>query len=219
MDNPCYKCGHTVEEGTPFCPHCGAPQIRVVLATAPASASSSAAIAANAANGIAGPPIAGDAVLHGARVFRPCALAAVAASILVLLGLNLFVALLGAGFLAVVFYRQQMPGLSVKAAAGARLGALSGLLFFACLALVSAAGVVVMGGAKAREQIYEGAQKWMASRAADPQMQAALDQFKTPDGFAVALIGGCLLLLVFCVVLACIGGSLGGIVFGPRDRT
>ena len=32
MEQPCYKCGQTVEEGIPFCPHCSAPQIRVVVA-------------------------------------------------------------------------------------------------------------------------------------------------------------------------------------------
>jgi hypothetical protein len=31
MDHPCYKCGHSVEDGKPFCSQCGAPQIRVLL--------------------------------------------------------------------------------------------------------------------------------------------------------------------------------------------
>lgn len=29
MDHTCYKCGASIQEGTPFCPQCGAPQIRV----------------------------------------------------------------------------------------------------------------------------------------------------------------------------------------------
>ena len=31
MDHPCYKCGHSVEDGKPFCLECGAPQIRVAM--------------------------------------------------------------------------------------------------------------------------------------------------------------------------------------------
>ena len=29
MEHPCHKCGAAVEDGTPFCKQCGAPQIRV----------------------------------------------------------------------------------------------------------------------------------------------------------------------------------------------
>ena len=31
MDHPCYKCGHSIEDGKPFCSQCGAPQIRVAM--------------------------------------------------------------------------------------------------------------------------------------------------------------------------------------------
>ena len=31
MPYSCHKCGSSLEEGTPFCPHCGAPQIRVAM--------------------------------------------------------------------------------------------------------------------------------------------------------------------------------------------
>src|ERR1051326_7417864 len=29
MDHACHQCGQEIEEGTPFCRHCGAPQIRI----------------------------------------------------------------------------------------------------------------------------------------------------------------------------------------------
>ena len=219
MEVPCYKCGQAVDEGIPFCPDCAAPQIRVVIAQPAAALAGEPAGVAHAGPIVADSSSATESAVRPARVFRPCVLAAIAGSILVFLGLNFFVATLGAGFLSVVFYRQQVAGLVIKASAGARLGALSGLCFFACFALLCGAGAAVMGGAKAREQIYEGAQKWMAARASDPQMQAAFEQFKTPDGFIVAVIGGCLMLLVVCVILAGIGGSLGGMVFGSRNRT
>src|SRR5512146_1503001 len=30
MEHACHKCGAAVEDGVPFCPHCNAPQIRVM---------------------------------------------------------------------------------------------------------------------------------------------------------------------------------------------
>src|ERR1700722_13430012 len=38
MDQSCYKCGHTVENGKAFCSQCGAPQIRVVMPEAVSAA-------------------------------------------------------------------------------------------------------------------------------------------------------------------------------------
>ena len=40
MDHPCYKCGHLVEDGKPFCAQCGAPQIRVAMPEALTQAAS-----------------------------------------------------------------------------------------------------------------------------------------------------------------------------------
>src|SRR5271166_1183242 len=148
MEHPCYKCGQLLEEGRPFCPHCLAPQIRVVVAE-PVSGSG---------------PFAEDALISQAstvlpatetvpvlalpmrwsHALKPCALAALVASVLMMLGLNLLVAMLSVGFLAVVFYRQGQPNLEVKSWAGARLGALSGLLWFATSAILETLAVVFL---------------------------------------------------------------------------
>ena len=42
MDHSCYKCGHSVEDGKPFCGQCGAPQIRVPMPEAVAIATEDA---------------------------------------------------------------------------------------------------------------------------------------------------------------------------------
>jgi hypothetical protein len=92
-----------------------------------------------------------------------------------LLGLNLLVALLSAGFLAVVFYRQRQDGVGIRAGSGARLGALSGLLYFGVLSLLGAlAASLPDARTKIRGQIIENAHKWAASRPGDPQVQDAL---------------------------------------------
>ncbi|HET6178724.1 MAG TPA: hypothetical protein VFE61_17485 [Candidatus Sulfotelmatobacter sp.] len=158
--------------------------------------------------------------MQWSQALKPCALAALVASLLMALGLNPLVTLLSVGFLAVVFYRQSRPGAVVKAASGARLGALSGILCFAMTTiLVALAATVPDFRTKMRDQILENAQKWAASRPADPQIQAALEQLKTPEGLVMALIVGSIFLFVFSIAVASLGGALGGSILGRRDRT
>lgn len=224
MEQPCYKCGQTVEEGIPFCPHCSAPQIRVVIAEPAPSLVPAAEIAVGAQASAVLPASQTIPVLalpmQWSQALKPCALAALVASLLMALGLNPLVTLLSVGFLAVVFYRQSRPGAVVKAASGARLGALSGILCFAMTTiLVALAATVPDFRTKMRDQILENAQKWAASRPADPQIQAALEQLKTPEGLVMALIVGSIFLFVFSIAVASLGGALGGSILGRRDRT
>src|SRR5206468_6389886 len=107
MEQPCYKCGQTVEEGTPFCPHCSAPQIRVIIAEPPplplAFAAATTTHEATVLPASQTVPVLA-LPMQWSQAFRPCALAAVVASLLMSLGLNPFVAMFSVGFLAVVFY-------------------------------------------------------------------------------------------------------------------
>jgi len=224
MEQPCYKCGQTVEEGTPFCPHCSAPQIRVVIAEpAPRPLAYSAAAATSQDSDVL--PVSQTVPLlalpmQWSQAIRPCALAALVASILMSLGLHPLVAMISVGFLAVVLYRQRQPGIMIKAAAGARLGALSGILSFGMTALLVALAATVPDlRAKLREQMIENVQKWAASHPADPQTQAILAQLKTHEGLVMALVVGSILLFVLSIVLSSLGGALGGAILGRRDRS
>jgi len=221
MEQPCYKCGQAVEEGVPFCPHCSAPQIRVVLAEPPPGSVVAASVSA-ATDGTAVLPIAPNSPglpIRGAHVLKPCALAAIVSSVLVMLGLNLFVAIVAAGFLAVVFHRQRLPGGPPNAIAGAGIGALGGLMFFAfTAALMALASAFPDFRAKFREQLIESAQKWVSSRPADPQIQAALEQLKTPEGFVMSMVLAAIIFLILCPLIASLGGALAGSVFGRRNK-
>jgi hypothetical protein len=213
MEKPCYKCGQSVEEGVPFCLHCSAPQIRVVIAGPPPNASAS--IDAVAVSPVEVPQTLPGAVLsmRWSHAIQPCALAALVATVLMVLGLNTFVAMLGTGLLAVIFYRQRRSGIAVKALSGARLGALSGVLCFGMasfLAAIAATSPDVR--AKVHEQVMENAKKWAVPPA---QMQAALDQLKTPEGLVMVLI----VAGIFCIVVAGLGGALGGAILGRRDKS
>src|ERR1700728_4999346 len=141
MEQLCYKCRQTVEEGVPFCPHCSAPQIRVVLAepVTPVAAAFSSAESQPSTVLPASQTLPVLALpMQWSQALKPCALAALVATLLMALGLNPFVAMLCVGFLAVVFYRQRRPEWRVKAASGARLGAISGILCFSFTSILIA---------------------------------------------------------------------------------
>jgi hypothetical protein len=72
---------------------------------------------------------------------------------------------------------------------------------------------------KFREAIIENAQKWATAHGGDAQVQAALDQMKTPEGFVMMLILGGILLLISSILLGALGGALSGGIFGRRNRS
>jgi hypothetical protein len=222
MEQPCYKCGQAIDEGIPFCPHCKAPQIRVVIAEPVPAPIPLAATATPQGSAVLAPPPSVPVLaipMEWPKAVIPSALAALVASLLMTLGLNFFVAMLSAGFLAVVFYRQRQRGAVTKASTGARLGALSGLFCSGLTALLAALAATVPDlRTKMREQIIENAQKWSAGPP-DPQLQAALDLMKTPQGLAMVLIVGGIFLLVLSIALGTLGGALGGAILGRRDKS
>ena len=222
MEQPCYKCGQLLEEGRVFCPHCMAPQIRVVVAEPVA-----AAVPLSEAAGLPqseSPLSATETVpvlalpMHWSQAIKPCALAALVASVLMLLGLHPLVAMFSVGFLAVVFYRQSNPGSEIRAWAGARLGALSGLLWFATSAVLGALRVLVMHQGPEIQKTLLQVIDQTASRTNDPQAIAILDRFKSPDGLEFLMV----FILIFgfftAIVLGAAGGALSGTIMGRRNK-
>lgn len=151
--------------------------------------------------------------MRWAQALQPCAVSALLAVVVMFLGLAPPAAVLGAGFLAVAFYRRRHPGTVIKAGMGAQLGAASGLFCSVFLGVsVAMAAMVPDVRAKLREQLLESIEK-AASRSGDAQ--AAAEILKTPEGLAMMLI---IATLIF-VLLATIGGALGGAFLSRRDRT
>jgi len=221
MEHPCYKCDQILEEGRAFCPHCGAPQIRVLVSEAV-----QAAPPVESTDSATGERPASETVpvlavpMRWSQALKPCGFAAVIGTLLMALGLTPAVAMFSAGFLSVLLYRQIRPGIAIGAATGARLGALGGLLWFGIAAVLAAAAATVPDlRAKIQEQVIDNATKWAAAHPPDPRIQAGLDQLKTPEGFVMMLIIGGVMMLVISVVLSTVGGSLAGALFGRRDPT
>jgi hypothetical protein len=209
-----------VDEGTPFCPHCAAPQIRVViaepaplpLAYAGATAQDSTVLPASQTVPVLALP------MQWSQAFRPCALAAVVASLLMALGLNPFVAMVSVGFLAVVFYRQSQREILIKPAIGAGLGALAGLLWFAMSSILEALVVILFHkGPELSSELVKRIQQ-AASQTTDPQILAMFDRLKSPGGLEVLMLTGLVFAFLASIVLGGLGGLLGGALLGRRDK-
>src|SRR6202042_853641 len=179
MEQLCYKCRQIVEEGVPFCPHCSAPQIRVVLAepVTPVAAAFSSAASQDSTVLPASQTLPVLALpMQWSQALKPCALAALVASLLMSMGLNPFVAMFSVGFLAVVFYRQGRREITIKIGTGAGLGALGGLLWFAMWSILEALIVIFLHkGPDLRNELVIRIQQ-AASQTSDPQVLAVLER-------------------------------------------
>lgn len=221
MEQPCYKCGQAVEEGRPFCPHCSAPQIRVLLPE-PEPALGTFAEAIAAPNDRVDLPASQTVPvlalpMQWSQALKPCALAAVVASLLMYLGLNPFVAMFCVGFLAVLFYRQVRREANIRARTGAALGSLGGLLWFAMSAILETSLLLITHkGGELRAQLLSRVQQ-AASQTTDPQVLAIFDRFKTPDGLEMLMLMGIIFALFASIVLGGLGGTVAGSIFKRRQ--
>jgi hypothetical protein len=220
MEQPCYKCGQAVEQGVPFCLHCSAPQIRVVIAEAVAGIVVPDALL-NSPSAVAAPTVPMLAISSPwSLAVRPCALAALIAAIGMVCKLVVpVIAVIGAGFLAVSLYRRNNPTALLRAGTGARLGALCGLFCSAMTAVLGALRVLALReGSEIRKTMLDVIQQ-SASRYSDPQSQSALELLRSPAGLVlfmiVLLIFGCLMF----ILMGTVGGALGAAVLGRRDRS
>ncbi|HUO16366.1 MAG TPA: zinc ribbon domain-containing protein [Verrucomicrobiae bacterium] len=221
MDQPCYKCGAQIEEGIAFCPHCGAPQIRVILP----EPMPNLAVAGDAVSGTTALPAAQTAPvlavpMRWSGAVRPCAIAALIAALAMVLKLMVpVIAALGAGFLAVAFYRRRNPEVLMSASAGARLGALCGIFCFGMTAVFEALAVAILNkGDEIRRTMLDAIQQ-TAARYPDPQFQAGLDFMRSPAGLVFMMVCALFFGFLLFLVLGTAGGALGGAAFGRRPKS
>lgn len=221
MEHPCYKCGHIVEDGRPFCVQCGAPQIRVILPepVTPAAGSVQGSPAFSSGSAEAINPAVLSPVIVWPVAIRACAIAALIAALFMAFGLMVpLLAVLGAGFLAVSLYHRKNPAWLVNARSGAKLGAACGILFFAFATVIETVAVAVFHtGGEVRQKMLEALQQ-AATRSNDPQVQAAFEKLKTPEGIALMLVFGMIFLFLLSIAAGSLSGALTGAFFGRRKR-
>jgi hypothetical protein len=223
MEQPCYKCGQTVEQGVPFCPHCSAPQIRVVIAE-PAPPPLAFAAATTSQDSAVLPASQTVPVLalpmQWSQALKPCALAALVASVAMVLKLMApLIAVVGAGFFAVAFYRRNTPGIAFGTGAGARLGVLCGLFCSAMTAALGALRLVLLHeGGEIHKFLLDMIQQ-TAMRYPDPQHQADLELLRSPTGLVAMMIFILIAGFVLFLILGALGGALGGAILNRRERS
>jgi hypothetical protein len=127
-------------------------------------------------------------------------------------------AVLGAGSLAVSLYRRSNPAWLVNARSGAKVGAVCGILFFAmAAAFESIAMALFHTSGEIRKRMLEALQQ-AASRSNDPQVQAAFEHLKTPEGIALMLVFGMIFLFLLSIMAGGLSGALTGAFLGRKKR-
>lgn len=220
MDHPCHKCGHSIEDGKPFCAECGAPQIRVLIPQAAPEpiVTGETILPAIIHDGVSAFPGATIPRLPGSHAIRHCALAAVLAALLMFLGLNPFVAALVTGFLAATFFQRGSSGNAIRPAGGARLGAVSAVMLFGIATVLETAAVVFLHkGADIRSQLMEKIQQ-AGARYPGSDIQPFVEWVSTPGGFAFMIGASLIFGLMAFVILGGVGGAISAAFSGRRNR-
>ena len=223
MDHPCHRCGATIEEGVPFCPQCGAPQIRVAGSNVP-SESSTPPLPPGTPGEIQPPslPVAlGTDTVNWSNGVPAAALAGLLmaiVSVIPVLGVGCCLWVFGGGALAVMFYQRRQKAPVVPRGLGMRLGLLSGIFGFFVYAVLQTLRIVIfhLGGyiSNAMRQGMERA----AAQNPDPHAQQALQWLLSPSGMAVMATLFTAAYFIAFMAFATLGGALGSSIWGQRQQ-
>ena len=218
MDQPCYKCGQVVEEGRVFCPHCRAPQIRVLVADPVTVAASGPAQQASLTASETVPVIA--VPMRWDQAAQPCAVAALIAALgMVFRLIHPIIAVVGAGFLAVALYRRRNPEIVVRVRTGARLGAICGFFCAGMTAMFAALRVAILHeGGPIRADLVKAIDQQVALHS-DPQSLTVLNFLRSPAGLLLFLVFVLIVSMIMLILLGMLGGALGGAGLNRRDRS
>jgi hypothetical protein len=224
VEHPCYKCQASIDETLPFCPHCGAPQIRVTSADEEAGQPTPLApeppqvISPTSwvpAPGYQPQAVQWDAVWKGATLSGVIAAVLTAAPV-ISVGCCLW--LLGAGALSVFLYQRRVPSAFVTPGMGMRIGAVSGVVGF-----VASTFWMVFRFAKDNQEFRSALQEQMEKSIAanpDPRAQDIMRQFmnnlNTPQGLATFFVLILVVVAIAFVVFSAAGGALGAAMFARR---
>lgn len=227
MEHPCYKCQTSLDEGLPFCPHCGAPQIRVAspdddASQSPVSADGERQAVTPASWNAGGPGyVPPPGAVQWDLAWKGAFVSGLAASLLTavpVLSLGCCLWLLGSGALAVWLYQRRAPGAMVTPGIGMRIGAVSGVVGFVVTTIWSVVRFA-SNSQEFRSALQEQMDKSIASNP-DPRAQEIMRQFisnlNTPQGLATFFVLMLAIMGVVFVIFGAAGGALGASMFARR---
>jgi hypothetical protein len=211
MEQVCHRCGTALNESDPFCPHCGAPQLRYE-AGEDAIPSSNVAPAQRFAmrnpNAIAWR----DAILAAALIAFPAGLLAS-----LLGGLEVFWAIAG-GMVTISLYRRR-TGTLITSRLGWRIGAVLGLFAAVVAAAINGVSLLLQRyafhqGASVDRHLHDlGQQITDQLVRSNPEAVSVIPGFihfwLTPDGAAAMVLLNSAGLTIAMLLFAAAGGALG----------
>ncbi len=221
MEHPCHQCGAAVEDGTAFCKHCGAPQIRVggeEPATPPLPPGTPAEAQPPAEPvTLAGTTPAVPAGVEWSQAVPAAALAGLLLAIAwVVPFLGFLFWLIAGGIIGVGMYRRRVPQAMLTPGLGARIGAVTGLFGFGIFCGMMAIELFTTQGSGHLRQMLQQVIEQAASRNADPRAQQAIQQLMTPAGLALMVTLVLVLFLGAFLALSSVGGAVGAWLLGRR---
>ena len=127
------------------------------------------------------------------------------------------------GALAVYLYTRGRPASPLSAGAGARMGATAGLMAFAVLVVLMAAGFAIEHYvlhhsdelvAQMRGQVQQA-----INSTSDPQVRQLASALLSPNGLALILVLSVIFLFAMFLLLCGIGGAIGAALFGRSSKS
>jgi hypothetical protein len=213
VEHLCYQCRASVDDGVAFCPQCNAPQIRVAgtLQTSAKEPEIGSALPASRASQ--------SAAIQWSQALPAAALAGLIAAFLMVIPMGVFgLGMVAAGAISVLLYRRRNPFTDLTPRLGARLGALSGALGFGIFAIfISIQMVLFSSGGQLRAALLDAVQQ-SAARNSDPQAQQIFEYFKTPQGLALMMGVGLLVMFIAFLVFSSVGGALAAALLRRKER-
>jgi hypothetical protein len=218
MQEHCHRCGGELPASdgvSPFCPHCGSPQIYLQdyeEQTAGSEADTTGAI----------PPPRPQQVEWKTAIRCALLVAGVAAALgLIAARVQLVSPLswlwtISGSIITLALYQRRRPLAWMDAGVGARIGMVVGLALVACFAVAMAVGGLVaryglhnMAGVDAQltETIHAAFEKAATSAPTPPELQKVL---YSPEFRAGMMLAGFGIMSGFLLVLSTVGGAVGG---------
>jgi hypothetical protein len=228
VDHLCYKCQTSIDETQPFCPHCGAPQIRVASPeddesrTTPQSSTDAPPHLVTPSTWPSGAPAnVAHAAIQWELAWKGALLSGLGAAVLTampVLGLGCCLWLLGAGALAVWLYQRRVPGALVTPGMGMRIGAVAGAIGYVATTIWTVLRFS-SNSQEFRTAMQEQMEKSLAANP-DPRAQEIMRQFmgnlNTPQGLATFFVLILAIMAVVFVIFSAAGGALGASMFARR---
>lgn len=214
MEQLCHRCSGTIHASEPFCPHCGAPQLRYEAPEEPAPAAGVLPAQRLGPRGF-------DSVSWRDAIHAAAILSVPAGVLSALLGFEV-IWLLAGGMFAVSLYRRR-TGILPTGKMGWRIGMLLGL--FAAVISAGFNGVAMImqrygfhQGAVIDQRLHDVIDSVIKMYSgflanSSPDMLAAARQsmnfWLTPNGIAALVLSNAAEMTVFMLLFAAVGGALG----------